>query len=158
MNIMEAIERLRITAHSLPDDDPDKLEMLNIEGDYSKLMDWALKKRNEAAVTADSCAALIDTYRARKASFEMKSAKLKDFIQSIMDAAGERKYQGAAGTASIRFVAASPVIVNEDSIPERFFKTERKILKADINKAIKDGEEIQGVAMGNGYETLTIRK
>lgn len=57
----------------------------------------------------------------------------------------------------IKKVPPKPIVIDEDKLPDRFWKVKREINKADINKAVKDGEMIEGVAMDNGGYTLAIK-
>jgi len=153
----DALEKIRIIASLLDDDDPDKLEMMDVEGDYSKLMEWALQKRNDYAVLSDAAKALKDTYAAREKSFDSKANKMRDIVLELLISAGETKYQGAAGTASLKNVAAIAVVVDENLIPDDYFETKKVLNKSLINKAFKDGYEIPGVVAGNGGMTVQIR-
>ena len=155
--LKEKLEIIRHIAETLPDDDPDKVEMMNVEGDYEDLMEWALRKRNEVLSNAQSCKDLSDLYSKRKKSFESKADNMKEIIHTLMSSANERSYKGIAGTASISQKALVPIVQDESKLPERFKKIETKILKADINKAIKSGESIDGVVLDNGGEYVTIR-
>ena len=157
MSLIKSIERIREVAQTLPDDDPDKLEMLNTEGDYSKLMEWALVKRNEHNAQADAAKALADKYAKRKKSFEVKADQMKEIVGWVIREAGERKYVGTAGTVSIGNKAQGVKILDESKIPDRFFKTTKTIMKADLNAAVLGGETITGAELDNGGETLIIR-
>lgn len=156
MSIKDAISRFRQINETLEQDDPDKLEILDSE-DFSALMEWAMQKRNEMLASADMCKELEATYKKRRDSFCNRADKLKDLIQSMMMAAGERKFPGIAGTASIRAVAPKPEVIDETRLPEDFWRVTRSIDKTAINEAMKDGHQIPGVAWGNGGETISIR-
>lgn len=155
MNFKEALERLKIISDALPDDDPDKLEMLNVDGDYADLMEWAIRKRTEALSMADANKELAKIYTDRKARFENKAEGMKDVVKLIMDCAGESKYQGVSGTVSIRDVAPKPIVTDESKVPDEFKNA--VIDKAAINQAVKDGLQIEGVSMDNGGVSVTIR-
>lgn len=157
MKFREAIERLRIIAETLPDDDPDKLELLNTEADYTELMEWALVKRNEYLSKADGNKELSSLYAERRKSFENRAEGMKEVIGLIIREAGEKKYQGIAGTVSIGQKPQGLTIIDESKIPDCFFKTEPVLMKAELNKAFKDGQDIPGTAPDNGGEILTIR-
>lgn len=157
MSFQESIQRIRTIAEALPEDDPDRTEMLTVEGDYPGLMEWALRKRNEHLAHAEALNSLADTYTKRCLAFGAKADSLKNLIAFIMNTAGERKYQGIAGTASIKSVPPKPVIIDEGIIPERFFKIERSLSKSLVNEAVKAGEQIPGVSMDNGSESCSIR-
>ena len=155
MSIKDCIQNIRLISQTLEDDDPDKKEMMDIEGDYTDLINWALVKRAENIAQANAAKELIDRFAARKRSFENKADSMKDIIQSIMDAANESKFKSECGTVSIRSIKPKPIVTDEMLIPNRFFK--RTVDKTAINKAIKDGEEVLGVSMDNGGTSLTIR-
>lgn len=157
MKLTDSIKRIRETAELLPDDDPDKLEMINTEGDYTGLMDWAIKKRTEIMCQADMCKELSDTYAKRKQAFEGKAERMKDIISWIMDEAKETSYKSAYGTVSVRDVPPKPIVTDEASVPDEYKKTTVSIDKTKINQAVKDGLQISGVALDNGGKTLTIR-
>lgn len=153
----DALARLREVATMLPEDDPDRQEMLSVEGNYTDLMEWALRKRNEFLAQAEAINSLADTYTKRCISFGAKADNMKSVVKIIMDSAGERKYQGIAATVSIRAVTPKPIITDETLLPERFFKTERNLVKSLVNEAAKNGETIPGVTLDNGGETISIR-
>lgn len=157
MNFQDALNRLKAISETLPDDDPDKLEMLNVEGDFSSLMEWALRKRNEAIAQADSCSALKETYYFREKRFQARADDMKDVIRLIMNCAGEKKFQGVSGTVSVKSVPPKPVILDEAMVPDKFFEIKKVLSKTLINEAIKNGESITGVSMDNGNETISIR-
>lgn len=155
MSIQDAIQRIKTVAGALPDDDPDKVEMLNIEGDYAALMEWAIVKRSEHLADAECNKSLADKYAKRKKSYESKADSLKGIIQSLMIAAGENKFKCYAGTCSMRNVAPKPIVTDEGKIPDDYFK--RVLDKTLINQAVKDGFQIDGVSMDNGGVSLMIR-
>lgn len=155
--LTEALERIREVARLLPEDDPERQEMMEVEGGYVSLMEWALAKRNDHIAQAEACKELAARYSARQKSFEGRAESMKGIIHSLMIAAQEIKYQGAAGTVSIRDVPPKPIVLDESLLPSDYFKEVRTVDKALINQAIKDGYSIPGVGMDNGGITLTIR-
>ena len=155
--LKDALDRIREVALSLPEDDPDRLEMLDTEGDFSDLMEWAIRKRNDYLSLADGAKALSETYAARKKAFENRADSMKDIIAVIMNTAGETKYQGAAATVSIRAVSPKPIISDESLIPEDYWRVKKEINKTSINEAVKSGATIPGVTLDNGGVTISIR-
>ena len=73
----------------------------------------------------------------------------------------EEKEQGSVGhivgntVYSYMRVNPKPIISDESKIPDRFWKIEKSIKKAEINQAIKDGDVIEGVTFDNGGYALT---
>lgn len=151
----DALDRIKTTAELLDDDDPDKREMLDIEGDYSDLMDWAIKKRNECIAMANANKELAAIYTARKHRFDNKADSMKDIAGLILDCANETKYSGAFGSVSKKNVPPKPIVTDESKVPSRFKK--EIIDKAAINEAIKNGEQIEGVSMDNGSISIQMR-
>ena len=49
------------------------------------------------------------------------------------------------------------IVTDESKLPEKFFKIERKIKKAELNKEWKDGSIYDGCAIDNGGYTLEIK-
>jgi len=157
MSLKDAIDRIRMVAGALDDNDPDKEEMLNMEGDYSRLMEWALEKYVSNGSSACAAKDTAEKYKKRERSFSNKADNMRDIIKWIIESAGERKYTGASGTVSIVSVAPKPVITSESALPKEYIKTTKSPDKVAINKAIKEGLVIDGVSLGNGGQTLMIR-
>ena len=155
-NFQDAIQRIKHIAETLPDDDPDKLEMINTEGDYSQLMEWAILKRVECLNLADGCKGIIDVYKQRQERFNRKADTFKDLCGMIMDCANERSYKGSAGTVSYRATPQKVVIVDESKIPAQYKNTTITVDKAALKKALQDGEVV-GAELSNGGESLQVR-
>lgn len=155
MDFKEALDRIRLVAQSLDDDDPDKVEMLNIEGNYSELMDWAIKKRTQNLHIEKANNDLGMLYIARANRFAAKAAAVKDIIAHIMVCAGEKSYKGDFGTVTKKNNPPKPIVTDAEKVPDQYKK--KVIDKTAINEAIKNGEIIEGVSMDNGSESITIR-
>jgi len=157
MKLIDTLKRIREIAETLPDDDPDKLEMLNTEADFNGLMEWALTKRNESLALAEANKELSGLYEKRKKSFEGKANQMKDIVGWILHEAKETKFKGASATVSITRKPPALVVTDETKIPGEYFKTERTLMKAELNKAFKEGKSIAGTTLSNGGETIMIR-
>ncbi len=155
MNTEEVLNTLREIAEGLSDDDPDKQAMLDQEADFSSLIEWGIRKRSEAQVFAEGCKELEQNYKQRRQSWEKKADAMRDFIGTLMSAAGETSYKGSAGTVSVKSVAPKPMVQNESHVPRQYKKT--VIDKSAINEAVKEGVSIPGVVLDNGGITTQIR-
>lgn len=155
----EAMKRIRCVAECLDDNDPDKQEMLDVEGDYSQLMEWAIKKRNEALQTSLSCKDLALTYTARQKRYETRADNMKDICGILLDCAREEKYEGAGGTVFKRKNPDSVDIEDEDRIAKKFktIETKVKIDKKAIKAALSAGEEVAGAKLIEGQKTTQIK-
>lgn len=154
--LADALSKIKHIAECLDDDDPDKLEMINIEGDYSKLMDWAILKRIDALSYAQSCADVAAAYKDREARYKSKADKFKGIAATLMECANERKYEGAYGTVSLRKTPRYVVITDESSIPNKYKKTQVVVDKKALKDALNSGV-VQGAELSNGGETISIR-
>lgn len=91
---------------------------------------------------------------------ELKT-KIEGLERKAIEKLIEEKEQGSLGhiqgntVYSYMRVNPKPIISDESKIPDKYFKTEKSIMKAEINKAIKDGEVIAGVTYDNGGYALT---
>lgn len=62
-----------------------------------------------------------------------------------------------AAPLEVRSVPRKLIVTDETKLPDKFFKIERTLKKAELNKAFQDGEELEGVTLDNGGITLAIR-
>jgi hypothetical protein len=155
--IKDAIDRIKKIASIMDDDDPDKIEMLNIEGDYNSLIRWAIIKRNEHLSNALGCDVLVKKYTYKKKSHENKAENIKGLIEWIMDAANELKFTCDVGSVSFRENPPKPYITDESILPKDYINTVNTVNKSKINEDIKAGLTIEGVSIDNGSRSLTIR-
>lgn len=89
-------------------------------------------------------------------SIENKIKNLKDYLEVSMIRTDKRKFKTNLFNFSIQKNRASLKVTSEEDIPESFFKIERKLDKASLMKAIKDGQEIVGAELVQ-TESLRIR-
>lgn len=97
-------------------------------------------------------------YNNRKKSI---SSKIENLEIKAIEKLIEEKEQGSVGhivgntVYSYMRVNPKPIISDESKIPDKFWKIEKSIKKAEINQAIKDGDVIEGVTYDNGGYALT---
>lgn len=97
--------------------------------------------------------------------YQMKVRALKNQIETLemkaIEKLIEEKEQGSVGhivgntVYSYMRVNPKPIISDESKIPDKYFKIEKTIKKAEINQAIKDGDFIEGVTWDNGGYAIT---
>lgn len=155
--LFKAMERIKHIAECLDDDDPDKVEMLNIEGDYSALMEWSMRKRTESQIHEEGCKQLAAMYGERKARFAKRADNFKDICATLMECAEEEKYEGIAGTASFRKPSLNVVILDEKAIHDDYMAVKKSPDKKAIKSAIEDGIKVEGAELKKSEKTLTIR-
>lgn len=87
--------------------------------------------------------------------------EIADLEMKAIEKLIEEKEQGSTGhlvgntVYSYMRINPKPIITDERKIPEKYWKIERTIKKAEINQAIKDGDVIDGVSYDNGGYALT---
>ncbi len=89
-------------------------------------------------------------------SIENKIKNLKDYLEVSMIRTDKRKFKTNLFNFNIQKNPASLKVTSEEDIPESFFKIERKLDKASLKKAIKEGQEIVGAELVQ-TESLRIR-
>lgn len=97
--------------------------------------------------------------------YQIKVQKIKSEINDLemkaIEKLIEEKLEGSVGhivgntVYSYMRVNPKPIISDESKIPEKYWKIEKSIKKAEINQAIKDGDVIEGVTFDNGGYALT---
>jgi Siphovirus Gp157 len=143
-----------------PTAEPDAPE--DMSPDDAKAAIMALLERGASVVLhANALAAAakseIEALAERKKRFEARADRIRGLCFSIMDIMGERTAEFAKATLSVKKAPVGMVVADDAAIPERFARYERKIDKAALLAALKDGEAIDGAELTNGMPTLQIR-
>lgn len=102
------------------------------------------------------CKEIADFYNMKAKKREDKRKKLKEKIFETMKILKAKKIETPTGAFTIKNNPASLIIDDKNLIPARFIKIEQvdKIEKAEIKKAIKNGEEIAGVHLETSQSLL----
>ena len=129
------------------------------DGDVKDIIGRLIQAAQHASALADAAGSMIDSLTARRDRFKRRADTMRSTIFQIMDAMGERKIELPHGTASLSTGRQTALITDEAAIPDRFVKivTERKIDKAELLAALKDGEVIEGATLTNSMPSLTLR-
>lgn len=92
----------------------------------------------------------------RRKSSENRITNLKEYVEGAMRATGIKKVKGKVFTLGIQKNAPSVDITNENSIPEEYFETEKKLVKKKVLEAHKEGRKVPGTTIKR-TESLRIR-
>ncbi|MCO5092633.1 siphovirus Gp157 family protein [Bosea sp. (in: a-proteobacteria)] len=141
----------------LGEDETLRSDTLEGETDINNILAKLVQEREAAYAMAEGVKAPVNDLRERKARLERRGDGYGEAIERVMAAAGLSKVMLPNATISVSQAAPSVVIKDEDAIPERFVRIKREIDKAAINAAVKAGEEIPGVVVGNGGQRLMVR-
>lgn len=85
--------------------------------------------------------------KARKTAVRNRIADIKGYVQENLEAMGKDKVTSGIFKWSIQANAPSVNILDEDLIPDSYWKIERKPMKTEIKKAIEAGELTEGVEL-----------
>jgi hypothetical protein len=113
---------------------------------------------------ADLTVAAVDAEKKRLAEVAARASArkewAKDRIRDLFERRGIRKAK--AGTWSLHLQKGSQSVVETEEIepsllPKRFRRDKVEVNKAEIKKALKAKEEVEGFALKRGPETVVIR-
>lgn len=96
---------------------------------------------------ADGLEAEEKRLKARKMAVKNRIADIKGYVQGNLEAMGKDKVTSGIFKWSIQANAPSVNIIDEDLIPDAYWKIERKPMKTEIKKAIEAGELTEGVEL-----------
>lgn len=96
---------------------------------------------------ADGLEAEEKRLKARKTAVKNRIADIKGYVQGNLEAMGKDKVTSGIFKWSIQANAPSVNILDEDLIPDAYWKIERKPMKTEIKKAIETGELTEGVEL-----------
>ena len=100
----------------------------------------------ELELDAEKCKKEAARLTARQRRFEENANKLRGLMKEAMEECGLGKVKGERFDISIRKNPGAAEIVAQDMLPSRFLEevVTVKVLKSEINKALKAGETVPG--------------
>lgn len=155
---IEWLKKIRYETESA--DVVDWSDDLSKSDDFSELCLAIAEEAVEREHQAEAIELRIKELTERKARVLRSAETMRDVVLQCLEIRGERKIQSPALTLSTSLVKPGIVVTDESAIPSRFFTPQPpKLDKAALKAAVlTDGEVIDGVAIGNGKSTLTIRR
>lgn len=138
----------------LADDEDLRADMLEGETDLKGVLEKLLGAMREAETMFAANGERVNALLERMNRFTAKKDAMRSLIQMLMDRAGLQKLQLPEATLSISYRKSSPVVTDENALPDEYVKI---IRKPDMAK-IKEAETLPpGVSLSNPKPTLTIR-
>ena len=154
--IRRQIEALKVLHVDLFEDEEAWLLSLESETDMNALLTQIVRRIEDSKALVLGTEDRLEELAARRKRFKDRIESLRDLAQKIMEAADLAKIELPEVTLSIRNVAPSVVITDEENLPDIACKFERKPDKAKIKELLATGL-VAGTAMTNGGKTLSIR-
>lgn len=157
--VQHAITNLIAAYPELAEDETLRADMIEGATDAFEVLDRIVSAAQDAAAMQAGIATLIEGYRARKDAAGRREEAMRTLALRIMEAADLRKVTLPRATLSVRPTPPSVRVTDEASIPDRFWKVERKLDKAAIKAALQDdsGLPVPGAELSNGGASISIR-
>jgi len=94
----------------------------------------------------------------RLSRISKRADKKRELVTSVMEQADLKKLAEAEFTVSLRASSAPLIVTEEGSIPEPFWKPQSpKLDRQGLITALKSGEQVSGVVLGNPRMAIAIR-
>jgi Siphovirus Gp157. len=154
--VRQQIANLKLLHIDLFEDEEAWLMSLESETDISALLTSIVRRIEDCKALVIGTKDRAEELAARRKRFEDRIESLRNLAFKMMDAADLAKLELPEVTLSVRNVAPSVQIVDEDSLPDIACKFERKPDKAKIKELLATGL-VAGAVMTNGGKTLSIR-
>lgn len=154
--VRQQIENLKLMHPELLEDDEAWLASLESETKFEELLTQVVRRIEDTKALAEGMAGRLTELQERKSRFLHRMESLRGLLFKLMDSAELNKLELAECTLSIRNVAPSVVITNEENLPDIACKFERKPDKTKIKELLKTGQ-VAGATMSNGGKKLAMR-
>lgn len=105
---------------------------------------------------AEACKQESERFKEKQKTAENKAKFLKEMLQNAMEITNKKKFKRGLFSFNIQKNPASVNVLDENAIPDKYFITERKLVKKDLLSDLKAGTEITGAEIKQS-ESLRIR-
>lgn len=155
------IKRLRDLRYAVESEEiTDLSDDLVADDDFQALCLDLAEEAVEREAHAEAIESRIKDLQARKHRLLHSAETLRNIVLQCMDIRGAKTISSPSLTLSVSSRAPEIIVTDEARIPSTFFSPQPPKLdkKALRNAVLSDGEVIEGVTMGNGTISLTIRR
>ena len=142
-----------------PDADEETLRD-TLEGmtNLTEMVGAVLRSQLDDLALAAALRARIADMHERLARIDARAAKKRELVTSTMERADIRKITEADFTISLRPTSPPLVLVDENEIPEDFWKPQpAKLDRQGLITALKAGRDVPGATLGNTALTISVR-
>lgn len=141
----------------LSGDDDLRADMIEGETDMAPLVSRLVKGQLDAASMVSAIKERKADIAERQARYERQVEGYRALIKSVMIAADMDKLTLPEATVSVLKPRTVVEITDENALPQGFVEIRRVPKKAEIKKALEDGEPVPGAALGLSEESLMVR-
>jgi Siphovirus Gp157 len=112
---------------------------------------WCERREVEADTLRREMIARRDRYTAR-------AAAIRDIIEQLLTALEIKSHRARFGGATLAAGRASLVITDEQLVPDKYFRTERVLMRTPLHDDLEQGEVIPGAVLSNPAPVLRIKR
>ncbi len=128
------------------------------ESDVNLMLEAIVRSSLDDTCMVNAINDRITVMQERRARIGFRATKKRELVQRVMERTGIEKLTPADMTVSLRASPPHVTITDETIIPEEYWLPQApKLDKAALKNAIKDGENVPGVLLGNISTTLSVR-
>jgi hypothetical protein len=155
--IRAKITKLKLDHPELTEDADLLADSIEGETDLHELMTRLVRQEREAAMMAEGVKAREEELKERRDRFVRQQQAARHLMLTLLESTGKDKLTLPEATVSVSRHGPSPIVNDEQAVPDTFCKfTRRPDMKA-IKAALEDGKYIPGVHMTNGTQNLVVR-
>src|SRR4051812_28562941 len=160
-----AVERAMSAAMSLiaslgdDADDALKLDMLEGETDVLEVVKRLVRAALDAEAMAEAAKARQVDLAVRRTRFEARAESVRETAKAMLDALGGNRLQDPEFTVSLKMGPPKVIVTDEAALAEEFWRTtvSRTVDKPLVKAALDAGRPVQGAALSNGAQILSVR-
>ncbi len=128
------------------------------ESDVNLMLEAIVRSSLDDTCMVNAINDRITAMQERRARIGFRATKKRELVQRVMERSGIEKLTPVDMTVSLRASPPHVTITDETIIPEIYWLPQApKLDKAALKNAIKDGENVPGVLLGNISTTLSVR-
>ncbi len=157
-NLKNAIDALLVQFPELVTDEILRADTFEAETDIQDILEKLVELAEDARWLAAAIDLRMKELSARGARYSRREEAMRLLIQSVMERADLKKVTLAEATLSVSHRKSTPVILNDEALPDELCKFKRVPDMKKITEAIANGEMPAGVSLSNGRSILTIRR
>lgn len=131
----------------------DTLESIDFEEDFAKSCEWFIKMQRNAEADAERFKAEKDVFAKKQKEAEVRALKYKERIKEAMMLTNRQKVDTGLFKVSLR-KTESVTIFDPSNLPDEFLKVKVEPNKAEIKKAIKNGQVVFGAELTEGRSVI----
>lgn len=129
------------------------------ESGLPELADVIVTAIREAETMEEALKVRIASLRWRQAAAESRGDRLRLLLADALGTAGIASLRCTEATVSLSDAPPTAIITDEDAVPPEFIeeRTVRRIMLAELGRALRDGRDIAGAELRNSRPRLTLR-